>query len=288
MSRKIKLKRKENFRYGVPAEFLRERVIDVGSYYSGQGPARALTYEQENLWMPMLINLDAKDPGFRTAITNYYKNLSIKIDVNGMQLEIGLDENGTPYNLEDYIKYLIAKKHPWMALNKEQCYSSEHLQFYFEDIAAEEEKQSKNLENSTKAYVEFAKLAEEEDKLDWVLRTVISKYPQVGIFSEIVKLKLEKKKLKLSQVIEKDPEYFLEAVNDKDLIYKAEITSMVDAGVLTKEGNRFLNGSENLGSLDGVIAWMKDGNNSGDYAILKARLEQFGTPIVTKQKQKTK
>jgi hypothetical protein len=127
--------------------------------------------------------------------------------------------------------------------------------------------------------------------MDWVLRTVISKFTDLGSLSELTKLSIDKKKLKIAEVIQKDPSYFLEVMNDKDLIYKAEIASMVEAGVLMKEGNKYLNGTENLGSLEGTIAWIKDGNNSQDYAILKARLDQFGSPLTTKaakpKKEKT-
>jgi hypothetical protein len=73
--------------------------------------------------------------------------------------------------------------------------------------------------------------------------------------------------------------YFLEIVSDKDLQYKAEIMSMVEGSILVKEGNRFLNGSSNLGSLDGTIAWMKDPNNSSEYVVLQARLQEFGIPL---------
>lgn len=283
MSRKIKLKRKEIVRYGLPKELKDEKICNLGGYNDSNGnPSRPFTYEEEDKWMPEIVGLKVTDPGFRSAVTHWYKNLTIKVKPEGVDLEIGLDAGGNPFNMEDYLKYRFALNHPWMAKTKEECMGAEHLQFYFEDPEAENISKGAKLEVTAKAYVEFAKLDEDEDKMDWVIRTVLSKFPELGALSTLTKLDTSKKKLKIAEVIQKDPEYFLEVMSDKDLIYKAEIASMVEAGVLNKEGNKYLNGTENLGSLEGTIAWMKDGNNSADYAVLKARLDQFGSPITTK------
>ena len=283
ISRKIKLKRKEIVRFGLPTELKDEKICNLGGYNDSNGnPSRPFTYEEEDKWMPEIVGLKVTDPGFRSAVTHYYKNLTIKVKPDGVNLEIGFDPDGNPLSIEDYLKYQFSKQHPWTAKTKEECVGAEHLQFYFEDPEAENISKGAKLEVTAKAYVEFAKLDEDEDKMDWLIRTVISKFPELGSLSELTKLNVDRKKLKIAEVIQKDPTYFLEVMNDKDLIYKAEVASMVDAGVLMKEGNKYLNGTENLGSLEGTISWMKDGNNSQDYAILKARLDQFGTPITSK------
>lgn len=283
ISRKIKLKRKEIVRFGLPKELKEEKICNLGSYNDSSGnPSRPFTYEEEDKWMGNIVGCKPSDPGFRNAVTHWYKNLTIKIKPEGVELEIGVDTSGNPVNIEDYLKYKFAQHHPWTAKSKEECMGAEHLQFYFEDPEAENISKGAKLELTSKAYVEFAKLDEDEDKMDWVIRTVLSKFPELGSLTELTKLSIDKKKLKIAEVIQKDPSYFLEVMVDKDLIYKAEIASMVEAGVLIKEGNKYLNGTENLGSLEGTIAWMKDGNNSQDYAILKARLDQFGTPVTSK------
>ena len=286
-SRKITLKRKEITRYGIPAEMKGETIKNLGSYNDRNGnTARALSYAEEDKWMSEIVNLKNTDPGFRAAVTTYYKNLTIKPGFVGKELEIGEDEAGNPLNLEDWIKYKFAKGHPWMAKNLKECEGTEHLQFYFEDPEADKAVKGAKLETTTSAFVAFAQLTEDVEKMDWVLRTVLGKYPELGSLSELITLKDKDKKLKINEVIEKDPQYFLDVMSDKDLVYKAEIASMVDAGVITKEGNKYLNSSESLGSIEGTIAWMKDPNNSVEYAILKARLDQFGTPVAQKAKPK--
>lgn len=286
-SRKIKLKRKEIIRHGFPQEFKEDKICNLGSYLDKNGnPSRPLTFDEEDKYLEDIVDLKASDPGFRKAVTTYYKNVTIKVGFLGVELEAGVDEHGNPLNLEDWIKYKIAKGHPWMAKDKKECESIEHYQFYFEDPEADKIVKGAKLEFTTKAFVEFAQVTEDDEKMDWVLRTVLGKFPDLGSLTELIALKQKDKKLKLAEVVDKDPQYFLEVVSDRDLMYKAEIASMTEAGVLNKEGNKYLNGSENLGSLDGVIAWMKDANNSVEYAILKARLDEMGTPLPSKPKAK--
>jgi len=184
-----------------------------------------------------------------------------------------------PLNTEEYLLYKMATAHPYTGKTKEDCENNRMLQFYIVDPEAEDEVKSNELESETKAMVEFAKLVEDDNKLDLVLRNVIIKYPETGSLTELLALPSKKKQLKISELLKKDAMYFLEIVSDKDLQYKAEIMSMVEGGILVKEGNRFLNGSSNLGSLDGTIAWMKDPNNSSEYVVLQARLQEFGIPL---------
>jgi hypothetical protein len=229
--------------------------------------------------MPVIVNLNPKDIGFRIAVSNYYKNLRKKIEFQGAELEIGEDSQGQPLNIEDYLIWKMALAHPYTGKTKEECENNKMLQFYITDPEAEDEVKSSELESETKAMVEFAKLVEDENKLDLVIRNVIIKYPEMGSLTELLALTSKKKQLKISELVKKDAVYFLEIVSDKDLQYKAEIMSMVEGSILVKEGNRFLNGSSNLGSLDGTIAWMKDPNNSSEYVVLQARLQEFGIPL---------
>lgn len=286
-SRKITLKRKEIVRYGLPKELKDEKICNLGSYNDVNGnTARPFTYDEEDKWMSEIVGLKITDVGFRSAVTNWYKNLTLKVKPEGVSFEIGKDTGNNPLNVEDYLKYKFALGHPWMAKSKEECLGAEHLQFWFEDPEFENQAKGAKLEITTKAYVELAKLDNDEDKMDWVIRTVLGKFSELGSLTELTKLDVTKKKIKIDEVIRKDPQYFLDVMKDTDLIYKAEIASMVEAGVLVKEGNKYLNGTENLGSLEGTIAWMKDGNNSADYAVLKARLDQFGIPLTVKVKTK--
>lgn len=279
-SRKVRIMRKQVKRYGFPDTFAYETVVVLSSFMDRNGNVfRPLTYEQEDLLMPVIVNLNPKDIGFRIAVSNYYKNLRKKVEFQGVELEIGTDSQDQPLNIEDYLIWKMAVAHPYTGKTKEECENNKMLQFYITDPEAEDDLKSTELESETKAMVEFAKLVEDENKLDLVIRNVIIKYPEMGSLTELLALTSKKKQLKISELVKKDAKYFLEIVSDRDLQYKAEIMSMVEGSILVKEGNRFLNGSSNLGSLDGTIAWMKDPNNSSEYVVLQARLQEFGIPL---------
>ncbi len=289
MSRKIRIMRKEVKRYGMPETFAHEKVVNLSSFMDKNGNVfRPLTYEEEDLIMPAIVNLNPKDPGFRIAVTSFYKNLRAKIEFEGKELEIGLDQFNYPLNVEDYLLHRMCIKHPWYAKSKDECFSNTKLQFYIVDLQAEDEEKSANLEHEVKASVEFAKLIEDDTKLDLVVRNMIIKYPEIGSLTELLDLKPKLKQLKVNELVKRDPEYFIQIVTDKDLTYKAEIMSMIEAGILIKEGNRYLNGSTNLGTLDGTIAWMKDANNSQEYVTLQARLQEFGLPLIEYPKKNKK
>lgn len=289
MSRKVRLVRKEAVRYGLPKNLAAERVLNIGSSLDRNGnPVRGLTHQEEDKLLPSVVSLQASDPGFRTAVTMLYKNVRIPLDSAGKELEIGEDDFGNPLNIEDFIKYKVAIKHPWFAKSEAEAYSNEYLQFWVVDPEVEKTQESDKLQHSKRAFVEFAKVSEDAERMDWILRTVIGKYTDIGSIADIVKMKSKDKELVLSRIVKEDPEYFLSIVEDKDLIYKAEIASFVEAGVLILEGKKYINGTETLGSLDSTIAWMKDPNNAESYEILKARLSEFGQPITKSVTKKGK
>jgi hypothetical protein len=289
MNKKVRIMRKEIKRHGMSDTLSHERIVVLSSFPDRSGNVfRPLTYKEEDAWMPQILSMESKDIAFRKAVTEYYKNLRKKIQFEGVELEVGLDDAGNPYNLEDYILFKLCVGHPKTGKTKEEAFGNKLLDFYVEDPEAEDEANSNILEVETKAMVEFAKLVEDENKLDLVLRNVIIKYPEIGSLTELLALKANKKQLKIGELIKRDAAYFLSIVNDKDLTFKAEIVSMVEAGILVKEGNRYLNGSSNLGDLNGTIAFFKDNNNSMEYVTLQARLSEFGVPLKEYSKKQTK
>lgn len=289
MNKKVRIMRKEIKRWGMPLSISNERMVTLSSYPDKNGNVfRPLSYKEEDKWMSEIVSIEPTDLGFRKAVTHYYKEMRKRILYDGVELEVGLDEGGNPYNLEDFLYFRLCQSHPSTGKTKEEVLGNKMLDFYIEDKDHEDEKNANILELETKAMVEFAKLVEDDNEIDLVLRNMIIKYPEIGSLTELLELKQNKKQLKIGELIKKDPKYFLEIVNDKDIKYKAEIVSMVEASILIKEGNRYLNGSVNLGDLNGTIAFMKDANNSMEYVTLQARLSEFGTPLKEYPKKEKK
>ena len=62
---------------------------------------------------------------------------------------------------------------------------------------------------------------------------------------------------------------------DKDLELKAEIESMIEAGVLRKIGNQVIYIDEVLGEdMKDTIVYLKNKKNSGTLTILRAKLKE--------------
>lgn len=286
-SRKITVKRKESKRYGLPPTIANDKVSNLGSVMDKYGNTlRPFTYEEEDKWMGDVVNVKVTDPGFRQAVTIWYKNMRKKIPLGGETLEIGLDASGNPYSVEDYAYYKLLIKHPYYAESESEANADELKEFFVIDPLAELEKENQEVDAISKAYVELTKILEDETKMECVLRTLSVEYPELGSVGEIAVLKPEIKKAKLNQALNKSPKKFMQVAGDPDLMYKAQIASMVSAGILIQEGQKYINGTTSLGALNSTIAWMKDPNNLSDYMILLTRLEEFGAPIKSKEPKK--
>lgn len=283
----IKIQRKEVRRYGVHISLTQERSATIGSFLLRSGAiGTGLTFEQSKRWMPGILGLEATDPRFRAEVNKYFNNIMIPVPYEGKELNITLDENDEPENLEDYLKYLFVKIHPKVAESKTVADMDQYKEYYIEDQALELSKKTKKLKSKTNATIKFAELISDEVKLDWVARQLTTKYSkELGSITVLTNLKPDEKELKVAEIFEKDPEYFMEVVSDPDLIYKAQIASMVESQILQKIGNEYVYGSEPLGNIEAAIAYMKNPNNSEAYTIMLAKLNSMGVGFKQKEKE---
>jgi hypothetical protein len=287
----IKIQRKEVRRYGVHISLTQERSATIGSFLLKSGAVgTGLTFEESKKWMPGIIGMEATDPKFRAEVNKYFNNIMIPVPYEGKELNITLDESGEPENLEDYLKYLFIKVHPKVAESKTVADMDQYKEYYIEDQALELTKKTKKLKSKTDATIKFAELISDEVKLDWVARELTNKYAKdLGSITVLTNLKLDEKSLKVAEIFEKDPEYFMSVVSDPDLSYKAQIASMVESQIFQKIGNEYVYGSEPLGNIDGAIAYMKNPNNSEAYTIMLAKLNSMGVGFKQPaKKEKTK
>jgi hypothetical protein len=288
----IKIQRKEVRRHGVDASLTYERLATIGGYLLKSGAVgMGLTFEETKKWMPAIIGVEVTDPKFRSEVNKYFNNMMIPIPYIGKELNVSIDEEtGLPENIDDYLKYKFILGHPKVAANKVLSDSDQAKEYYIEDLAAELIKKSDKLKTKTNASIKFAELLSDEVKLDWVGRELSTKYPkEIGSITVFTALKKDEKALKVSEIFEKDPQYFVTTLDDADLSYKAQVASMVESGIVQKVGNEYVYGSEPLGNLDATIAFMKNPNNSEAYAIMMAKLNNMGIGFKTKEvKVKTK
>ena len=281
----IKIQRKEIRRYGVHQSLTQERSATIGGYLlKGGAVGTGLTFEETKKWMPAIVGTEASDPKFRAEVNKYFNNIMIPIPFEGKTLNITLDEQGEPENLEDYLKYKFILGHPKVAATKVEGETDSYKEYYIEDEQLELSKKTKMLKSKTNATIRFVEVIEDEVRLDWVLRQLTTKYPkELGSITVLTSLKPEEKKLKAGEILDKDPDFFMAVADDEDLQFKAQIASMVESQVIQKVGNEYVYGSEPLGNLEAAIAYLKNPNNSENYAIMLAKLSNFGVGMKEKQ-----
>lgn len=240
----------------------------IGAVFDRSGRTiTGLTPEEERKIMPKILGIDHKDTHFEKLVQEYFQNLVIRVVwENPYELEIGLDEDGMPFVPVDYVKYkfAIANKNE-VAANKGEAKGAKR--FYIEDPNIETENKHKLLKLKKEAFKEFYKLTDNTKKIDMIMAVL-------GF--DIRKLNEQEKDLQIEEFINKNPQRFIEVATDKNLEIKAFVEDCITSEVITKIGDKYLDGDIVLGSsMDEAILFLKDKQNSDVFVKLKARLETF-------------
>jgi len=285
----IKIQRKEYKRHGFAKQLASESVAIIGSYMTQTGQSGCgLSLEEKKKWMPLILAIDSKDIAFLKEVNKYFDTMSINVPYEGVSLDETIGEDGEPNNVEEFIKYRFIMGHPYVAKDPQAAEADEKKLFYIENAEAELQAKSKKIGKSTKAYIELGKLIENEVKIDWILRALSVKHTSIGSIDKIASMKKAEKEVALEEIVKKDPDFFITLTSDDTLEYRAEVASMVEAGIFQRVGNDYINGTENLGDINAVIAFFKNPNESEKVVILKAKLKQFGKELKREAKEEIK
>jgi len=287
----VEIRRRANTT-NLPDNIYEEAKQEIGPAFSSNGKtATGLSLDEVKLLMPKVINIPESDNSFYQEVERYFANLSFDVPKTGVQLEIGVDSNKMPVNVEDFVKYRFALANPLVAGHGNKPNRSHR--FVIVDIAAAKEAEYETLKLQKEAYKEFIKLTGDTDRMDMVLRVFnvnpkkldtedkelrlekILKSDPAGFLS-IAKLDTEDKELRLEKILKSDPAGFLSIATNKDLEIISMINECISKEVLRKVGNAIFNADENIGNnMDEAVLYLKDKQNSGVYTMLKARLESF-------------
>ena len=249
----------------LPKEVRANAITKIGSVYVNRQPLKGVEGEEERKIMNGMLDVAPDHVDWPKHVKSYWANITIKVPFEGVQLEIGLDENGKPFNTDHYLKYRFALKHPYVAENKDRAGGKQ--KFYFVDAERDILKKNKDIQLRKDADKEFIKLSSDEKKMDWLLRVLSKQNP--------IKLTREQKENALYDIKDKDPAKFFKVATDKDLEIKAEIESMIEAGVLRKIGNQVIYIDEVIGEdMKDTIVYLKNKKNSGTLTILRAKLKE--------------
>lgn len=252
----------------LPTEIYNESKRKLGSVFTAGGDIiRGLTFAEQKQYLPEILGISPNDPEFSRKCREYYLNLNIDVPMGGLDLEVGLDDEGYPLNILDYIKYKFALAHPFVVEDEEAMGGSKRIQYYISDGRKELKEASANLVVRKDAYKEYIKLSDNEDRMNMVL-LVYGYDPKT--------MTKDEKDLQLEELQEDNPLYFLDICKDKNLELTALINEALSAEALRRVGNSILDGDITLGdSMEAAVLFLKDKKNSNVLTAIKAKLKAF-------------
>lgn len=252
----------------LPDEVYAESKRKIGSVFTASGDiVRGLTFAEQKQYLPEILGISPTDQGFGRACKEYFLNLSIEIPQAGLDLEVGLDEEGHPLSVLDYIKYKFALAHPHVAPDEEGITASKKIRYYIADARKELAEASAGLTIRKEAFKEFIKLTGNADRMNMVLH-VYGYNPG--------KLTSDEKELQLEELCEDNPEYFIDICTDKNLELTALINQALSLEALRRVGNSILDGDITLGdSMEEAVLFLRDKKNSNVLTAIKAKMKAF-------------
>jgi uncharacterized lipoprotein YehR (DUF1307 family) len=263
----------------------------VGSYFREIGKVyeTGLTREEENLIMPELLgglSVEENKNEFRKQVQAFFKDICTKIPMEGLRLEIGLQQDkelsdsNPPIKPMDYVRYKHAIKHPQVAMTKDDADKYQHVLFYVVDKAAQVAGKSKLQEYEDKAQTEYLQINKDYAKMEMVLVLL-------GVHTKNLTQEDMVLELKAQATINPDEsdamnterlQKFVNIVNDRELITKYDIMEMIRAGYLDRIKTKILlkETGEVIGdNLKEAVVWMQDKGNSKVVNTLYAELDTF-------------
>lgn len=302
-SKQVEIKRHYGFIHAANPDNEAKEYFDmaykaIGSYFKvfGKIYASGLTRQEEEYLMPDLVGAYPEDrKEFREKVNNYFKNINTKIPAEGVKLEIGLEGSatsifnskgeqvGNPINVEHYVKYKHALKHPHVCDSLEAAERMGNLaHFYILDKQEE-----------TKAKSKINRLEDEASQFYFANRDDVFKVDQMltllGITTKY--LDNEEKVIKLKEMSSKDIDQtdkvnadrlnkFINIAKDKDLGLKYDIMQMIRFNILERVKYKILDAEsgELVGdNLKEAVLWFKDKSNSKQVNVYYAGLNEKGT-----------
>lgn len=239
----------------LPKQLREELVLNLGSYLEGAFPMNPLDMKnpQHVAWMEQMVNESSAHKDFRQKVSDFWADMTIKVGFTGVPLNITTDENGEPENLQQYLQYLFAKKHAYCGNNEAEMKSDPKKNHYIYDPEEVTKQEANNINTqllASEALTKDLKTKGKPDELIWELTDGVTN-PKV--------LTEDSKKTLLYSLSTKDPKRYLEASSDKTLMIKAKIYELVEAGVLTVYGTRYVYKETTLGeTLKEVVTLLSD------------------------------
>ena len=265
MKKEVIIRRKELMNH-LPKEVRLSAKTKLGSVYVGRQPLRGVEGKEEEELLNGILDVGPKHDDWVKQAKRFWSNMNISVPFEGVTLDISTDDDGKPFNKEDYMKYKFAVRHPQVSLSKETM-DSKH-RFYIHDTMRDLLKKNTEIQVRKDADKEFIKVTADDKRMTRILRLLSTdRNPD-----QMTMLQKENTLYDLKNV---NPKKFFKISTDKNLEVKAEIEELVSAGVLRRIGNQVVYLDEVIGeTLDDAVVYLKNKKNSGTLTILRVKLKE--------------
>lgn len=240
-----------------------ERTIDVSFRYKHKRDYLAIHKVEEKIWE----TYNAVD---RSNTAKLYEAAVIR-DNDLFMLESKKYQYGDPLNLEQYILYRHCLNYPDVAKDEAFINSNANLRFYIKDKNKEEARKNKLIKEQQTALKHLVELQASPSKTNAVYVEYCI-YSGISLSDGLSKTGLVQSK-ELMDFATTNPRKFNEFVNDKNLLDKAFIETLITRGELVRSDfNQQIStpDGEFIGAnINEAISYFKNPNNAG----LKTKLE---------------
>ena len=289
---KVKVFRAPTFLGGAQGQdvqtYLGDSKVSIGSYFEPQSMVvgSGLTVQEKEILLPVFVGVSSAHPDFMKKVETYYIDMDTKVPYQtGLLLEVGLKEdNNAPISLTntpivplDYIKYRHLASHPYVGATKEDAEGTRKQFYIFNPEELQKKTKAKN-DSKDAALAIFLQIKKEPTKVAMML-TLMGVNPKT--FSG--KNKQVEMEEALRKIVDSKPDEFNTIFSKKDIDTEYLIQSMLNHKIINKFGEKYMDPQADAknqllaNSIEELIFFLKDKDNSGVVMSLRARLQEKET-----------
>lgn len=256
---------------------------DISSYFvkDSMRPGTGIPIKHEDILLPYILNMSKDDRGFRKAVTDFYFDITTRVDphdpvrnIGGTPLEISLEDptkplsaDNLPVNIIDYLRYKHALSHPEVAPDQKSGAGDMLKAFYIYDPEREAENQERIEDLKDEALEAYGQI---KGKASTIMR-----YLSV---LEADRSRYEgNERAYLRSIADSNPVRFLEVHKDPDLKLKHFVNVTVELRILERVGDRLVWAETKeffASDAQEAVAYLKDPKNNETYMSLRANVEE--------------